>query len=354
MTDCKVSIIVPVYNVEKYLRRCMDSLISQTFNDIEIIAVNDGSTDNSLEILEEYKLNDNRVKIINKLNTGVSDSRNIGIANANGEYIAFVDSDDWIDLDMINRMYKKVKLNDSDIVMCSYIREFETHSKGKNLNLPKEVIYENEKVIELNRKIIGPINEELKNNDGIDSLGTVWGKLYKSSIIKNNNMKFVDLSEIGSAEDSLFNITLYKYVDKVIFINEELYHYWKGNAKSLTSGYNPNLRAQWHNLFNQIRAYIIENNFGKEFSIALQNRICMSVLGLGLNECNEANKLPINKKIRNIKDILEDELICEAYENFDISKFSIHWKVFYFFNKKRLAFYSFCMLSTIQFLRMRI
>ncbi len=101
----KVSIIVPVYNVENYLDRCLDSLINQSFDDIEIICINDGSTDNSLSILKDYEKKDARVKIINKDNSGVSDCRNNGINVANGEYIVFVDSDDWIDVNMIETMY---------------------------------------------------------------------------------------------------------------------------------------------------------------------------------------------------------------------------------------------------------
>ena len=350
----KVSIIVPVYNVEKYLRRCMDSLISQTLGDIEIIAINDGSTDGSLKILEEYRDKDERVKIIDKKNTGVSDSRNQGIDISKGEYILFVDSDDWIDVDMAMCMYNKAKENNCDVVMCSYIREFEKHSKIKEFNLPYEVTYEKDEILKLNRRIIGPIDEELGNAEGLDSLGTIWGKLYNSNIIKKNNIKFIDLKEIGSAEDSLFNIFLFKHVKKAIFINEALYHYWKANEKSLTSGYNPSLRIQWHNLFNYIKEFINENNLDDSFKKALDNRICMCVLGLGINECSKANSLSTKYKIRNIRYILEDSLIRESYKKFDISNFPIHWRLFYYFNKKKFAFPSFYMLNTIQYLRMRI
>lgn len=128
---CKVSIIVPVYNVEKYLERCLDSLINQSFHDIEILAINDGSTDRSLEILKKYESTDNRIKIINNSNVGVSETRNIGIMESKGEFIVFVDSDDWIDKDMIEKMYKFMVNEKSDMVISTYIREFGDHSRER-------------------------------------------------------------------------------------------------------------------------------------------------------------------------------------------------------------------------------
>lgn len=350
----KVSIIVPVYNVEKYLYRCMDSLINQTLEDIEIIAINDGSTDSSLEILQEYEKRDKRVLIINKENTGVSDSRNTGIDKSTGDYILFVDSDDWIELDMVNQLYHKAEKNHSDIVMCSYIREFSNHSKEKKFNLGQEVVYEKEDVKELNRKIIGPIDEELRTGEGLDSLGTIWGKLYKGDLIRNSSCRFIDLKKIGSAEDTLFNIYIFKDTNRVTFLNNPLYHYWRGNDKSLTSKYNPDLKSQWKYLFKYIRSFINENDLGEKFHKALNNRIAMAVLGLGLNECSKTNNLSLNKKIKNIKEILKDSLIESSYMNFEIYRFPIHWRLFYTFNKNKMAFPSFCMLNAIEFLRTRV
>ena len=158
----KVSIIVPVYNCENYLERCMNSLINQSLEDIEIIAVNDGSTDGSLDILRKYQQLDNRIKVIDKQNTGVSDSRNRGIETSDSKYIVFVDSDDWIELNMLKDMYIKAENTQSDVVICSYIREFGNHAKIKEINLKEDIIYEGIKLENLHRRIIGPIGEEFK------------------------------------------------------------------------------------------------------------------------------------------------------------------------------------------------
>lgn len=118
----KVSIIVPVYNVEKYLRKCIDSLVNQTLNDIEIICINDGSTDKSLKILKEYKNKDSRIILLNQENSGQSVARNRGIEIAKGEYLGFVDPDDWIDLDYYEKLYNAAIGTNADIATAGIIR----------------------------------------------------------------------------------------------------------------------------------------------------------------------------------------------------------------------------------------
>lgn len=351
----QVSIIVPVYNVENYIERCLNSLVNQTFKDIEIITINDGSTDKSLELLNKYAKEDIRISVIDLGDEGVSYCRNLGIEKANGKYIMFVDSDDWIDSSMVEVMYKKAEENKLDLVMCSYIREFKDHSKEKIFNLPQEIIYkDNEVKNELLRKLVGPIKEELSNPEMLDALGTVWGKLYRADILKENKIKFVDLKEIGSAEDTLFNIFTFNYLKKLMFLNKPMYHYWRDNLKSVTSQYNPKLKEQRKVFFKYISDFIKENNFEQVFEEALNNRICTSVLGLGLIECSKNNKISRINKIKNIKIIINEEYIRNAYKNLELKYFSIHWRIFYFFIKNKMSFCSYLMLSTIEFLRAKI
>ena len=355
MRQPQVSIIVPAYNVENYIERCLNSLVNQTFKDIEIITINDGSTDKSLELLNKYAKEDIRISVIDLGDEGVSYCRNLGIEKANGKYIMFVDSDDWIDSNMIEAMYKKAEENKLDLVMCSYIREFKDHSKEKIFNLPEEIIYKEDKVKnELLRKLVGPVKEELSNPEMLDALGTVWGKLYRADILKENKIKFVDLKEIGSAEDTLFNIFTFNYLSKVMFLNKPMYHYWRDNPKSVTSQYNPKLKEQRKVFFKYISDFIKENNFGQVFKEALNNRICTSVLGLGLIECSKNNKISRINKIKNIKKIINEEYIRNAYKNLELKYFSIHWRIFYFFIKNKMSFCSYLMLSTIEFLRAKI
>ena len=127
----KISVIIPVYNVEKYLRRCLDSVINQTFRDLEIICVNDGSTADSLHIFEEYKKQDDRIILLNQENMGQGNARNIGLKIARGEYIGFVDADDWIDLNFFEKLYEAAKKYDADVA-CAEIKR--PHANGKISN----------------------------------------------------------------------------------------------------------------------------------------------------------------------------------------------------------------------------
>lgn len=139
----KISIIVPVYNVEKYLARCLDSIINQTLKEIEIILVNDGSKDNSQKIIEEYAKKDERIIIINKENGGLSDARNKGLEIASGEYIAFIDSDDFVDSQMLNEMYALGKKHQAEIVFCGLVK---VNEKGKEFKLLPQSTQLNEKI----------------------------------------------------------------------------------------------------------------------------------------------------------------------------------------------------------------
>lgn len=345
----KISIIVPVYNVEKYLQRCLDSLINQTYKNIEIIAINDGSTDNSLKILRKYETIDSRIKIINKDNEGLSQSRNIGINLATGEYITFVDSDDWIELNFLETMLNLMELNNTDVSLCSYSREYIEKTMNKNLGFKHiEVFNKNDVRNKLYRRMIGPIGDELKNPENLDSLITAWGKVYKTSIIKDNNINFIDTAIIGT-EDLLFNVYVFNYVNKAVVINKPLYHYWKGNLSSLTYGYKENLIDKWIKKHSFIKQFLIENKYEEVFFEALNNRICLSVLGLGLNECS--NKVSSIKKIRNIKKIINDDHIKVAFSKCDFRKLPIHWRVFHTFNKYRVAIGSYLVLISINILR---
>lgn len=350
----KVSIIVPVYNASQYLNRCLNSLIEQTYNHLEIICVDDGSTDDSLKVLKKYQAKDNRIQVITKINTGVSDSRNQALKIATGDYIMFVDSDDWLSTNAVEVLVNEAKKSMSDLVMCGYVREFSNRSKEKNFDLPEKVVYEEDQIHNLHRKLFGPLTSELGNPETLDALGTVWAKLYKSDVIQNQQLQFVDLKVIGSNEDGLFNIQVFEWLKKVTFINQSLYHYWKENENSITSKHNPNLMSQWKQLFSNMQQHIETYQKGSEYEEALRNRRCISLLGLGLNECFIGKEISLFKKISRWKIILKDEDIIEAYKTFSIQSFPLHWRLFYFFNQKQLVIPSFLMVYVIDYLRKRV
>lgn len=346
----KVSIIIPIYNSELYLKRCLESVVNQSLQEIEIICVNDGSTDGCLEILNEFASRDNRIHIIDKPNTGVSHCRNVGLEKATGEYVLFVDSDDWIHLRMVEALYEAALYAKCELVMCGYCREFTNRTKDKIFDLPDYIEYEGASLRQLHRQLFGPLTRELGNPETLDALGTVWGKLYQLKVIKDHQLKFVDLKEIGSNEDGLFNIHLFKHLQKAVFINRPFYHYWKENAQSITSKHNPHLTRQWKALFDYMRDEIKDESYEE----ALRNRRCVSILGLGLNECFMSSQVSLCQRIGNWEKILKQDEIKEAYREFEYQKFPLHWRAFYFFNQKSWAVPSYGMLQIINYLRKRV
>lgn len=181
MNNPKISVIIPVYNGEKYLPQCLDSLINQTFKDFEIICVNDGSTDKSLEILGEYSQKDLRVKIINQKNSGAAEARNNGLANASGDYLSILDCDDFFDLNMFELLYNHAVKYDAEITFC----------KGRTFDDKTKVIREIENI----KFDILPDKEAFSAKDVADYIFQIdinwcWDKLYKASFIRQNNFMF--------------------------------------------------------------------------------------------------------------------------------------------------------------------
>lgn len=322
MKNPLISIIVPVYNVSEFLSQCMDSLIRQSYQNIEIIAVNDGSTDNSLEILNRYAQEFSQIKIISQANAGLSAARNTGITASIGEYMCFVDSDDWIDVHTCLRTIEIVQQHNVDIVCWNYIKEYK-HNSIPVQCIKANKLYDENNIKQLYRRIVGPINEELAFPQYLDSLSTAWGKLYKSQIIKDNNIFFVPTKEIGT-EDLLFNVEVFKYIRRAYLIPDHLNHYRKYNSASLTATYKPHLATQWTNLQNRMLAII---GHDEELKQACFNRIAMSIIGIGLNECASGSSL-IKMKER-IHKYLNEKNIYPALKQLDLRYFPFHWKLFF-------------------------
>lgn len=205
----KLSIIVPVYNVEKYLPKCLESLIKQTLKDIEIICVNDGSMDNSLAILKEFASRDSRIRIIDNQHQGVAKTRNTGLEQSTGEYIGFVDSDDYIDIDFFEKLYNSATKSNSDIAIASIL-------KHKNFfNIYNAKYTKEEIAITIQDKI--KLCEDKKH-----FFFYAWNKIYHSGFIKENNIKF---SEGQIYEDVMFAIKALYYSNKIISVYGTKYHY---------------------------------------------------------------------------------------------------------------------------------
>ena len=211
----KVSVIMPIYNADEFLRPALDSIVDQTLKEIEIICIDDGSTDHSLEILKEYQQKDARIRIVTETNAGPALARNNGIRRARGEYISFLDADDFIELDMLEQMYNEGKASDLDIVITNY----DIYNTQK-AEFAKAIVEENEDIY----KGVSVTSK----NDHPDEIftstnGSAWNKLYKTAFIIEKNLSF--LTEVKTYEDVYFVLTSLSLAERVGKVHKVLLHH---------------------------------------------------------------------------------------------------------------------------------
>ena len=211
----KISVIVPVYNVEKYINKCIESILNQTLKEFELILINDGSNDSSGEICDKFSAIDGRITVIHKNNEGVSAARNTGIEIAKGEFIQFIDSDDWIENNMLENLFEKIKNDKSDIVFQGAI--FEDY-KGR-------IIVEEKNNIDIIQKINNNIQQSAVLLTKNSLFGYTWCKMFRRDIIENNKIMFDET--LSLAEDEKFTCDYFRFVNKISVLENGYYHYIK-------------------------------------------------------------------------------------------------------------------------------
>lgn len=236
-----ISVIIPIYNVEKYLDRCVDSIINQTYKNLEIILVDDGSPDNCPKMCDDYAEKDSRIKVVHKKNGGLSDARNAGMKVATGGYVSFIDSDDYVSLDFYEILLQTMIDNDSDIVECSVVK-----------------FYENGKFDEYSDNLKVTNYETVDALDGLISENPfkqhVWNKLYKSSVALDIPYAVGKLNE-----DEFWTYQVFGKAKKVTRINKTMYYYFQRNGSIMGNGYNIRRLDALEGKMNR-QAYI-EKNF---------------------------------------------------------------------------------------------
>ncbi len=308
----KLSVIIPVYKVEKYLRQCLDSVVNQTFRDMEIIIIDDGSPDRCGEICDEYARKDNRIFVIHKENGGLSTARNDGIERARGEWLTFVDSDDWCDTDYYENMLKKLNGRKADVfVACKHCWEFTDHQVVKR-TYPDEFDYlKPQEMTSLCAKVLAPFYKDEKNKDAA-SMGVPWDKLYRTSFIKENGLWFDTNSKAW--EDLLFNFCVFRKTKRVIGGSCMGYHY-RMVPTSITRRYNPN-RPQFNYYFlEQLYKEVGIQEDNSVIMKAMKTRSIMLILNaIRIYYFNSQNFEPYYKKAQAIKRMKEMPYFKEAIE----------------------------------------
>ena len=313
MERVKVSIIIPIFNAEKFLNRSISSVMNQTYNNIEIILVNDGSTDNSQKLCEKFLKEDKRIQLINCENNGVSFARNLGLERSTGEYIFFLDSDDYIAQKTIEIMVKKANENDADIVK---INHFNTYPNGKekinNLDLVlKEKLKKKELMV-----IDSKIREYLYANTYL--LNTVWGELIKKNLVEG----ILFDKEVTYGEDLLFNFKVIQNSKKMIFLKEAYYHYYI-NRYGINQNYDFNILCKKIQNLNYVYGEIIKQcNEKEEISYKYIKEVIDNLKKIFLTQ----TQLTTKKQLI-IKEI-ENPLFKTSCENVNLSRISKKDKLF--------------------------
>ena len=286
----KVSVIVPIYNSEKYIDRCVRSIVNQTFEDIEILLINDGSTDNSINRLYELQKMDSRIRVIDKENSGVSDTRNLGVAKAKGKYVQFIDSDDYIDSEMIKNTLEEIERENADIIVTGLFLDIE--SRGELSSTVQS--FEDE--ICIDKKQIG--EGVLKRLNGT-YINSPINKLYKKSIIEQNNI-IMD-KNISLGEDLLFNIQYFSYCTKVIFKQKSYYHYFMQVSDNLTFKFRDNKLELMKKLYDECKSFLLKCELSSECLIELNNIFIKWMYSCYIDLNNKTCPFSKKEKIKYIK-----------------------------------------------------
>ena len=290
----KFSIIIPVYNVEKYLVECLESIVNQSFKDFEVICVNDGSTDNSLEILQKYAENDERFKVLNQENQGQGIARNNALNIANGEYILFVDPDDFIELNMLEVLNERLDVQNVDVAFFDY-QIFGENTKTKIVRFMDEM--KNTLNLNINDNFIFNWQELVKDNFRYTSM-MVWNKVYSNKFLKENHIQFAPNKH---AEDHIFSISATLLANKISYIKKTLYYYRKRSDSSVNKVSENNFC-----IFENIAIvadFLKQNNLYKKYEHDFRNYI----VNLCVYHCNKIPTALLSTYIEKTRQLLSDK-----------------------------------------------
>ena len=273
-----VSIIIPVYNSENYISRCVESILVQTYKNFELLLINDGSTDNSLEILNDYAKKYDNIKVYNQVNCGVANTRNNGMLHACGDYIMFIDNDDYISPDYIETFINELHKDDYDIVIGGY----------KRINTQKKVLFNNH-----------PLNDKWSKYTII----APWAKLYKKTTLQKYQAQFLDY---GIAEDVYFVLNLYSKNLKIKTIEYEGYNWFYNDASisnTLHKGLNENIDLTY--VLNKLMEFDTKDNYEKDYFYYFIYRFCVYYL---LTSGRYSNKITFQNEYHILKQWLDNNL----------------------------------------------
>lgn len=318
----RVSVIVPVYNVEKHLKQCLDSIVGQTYKELEIILVDDGSPDCCGAICEEYAKRDSRIRVIHKENAGLGMARNSGLEIAQGKYVTFIDSDDWIGPDMVEKLLEPAQKENCDLVVSGIVREFVGRKRVPSPVSDRVRRIEREDICsEVLLPILGT-EPSCPQDIGLEM--SVCTNLYKREIIEKNKIRFVSEREYLS-EDLFFNIHYIMQCRRVMLLPDCFYHY-RMNDISLTNVFRP---SRFHLL---CMLYETECKILDEYGILadVQNRVDRTMIMKTRNAIRilvNNKTAPLKERRKSLKQILSSPVLQTILKRYPIDKYRVSLRI---------------------------
>lgn len=324
----KISIIVPIYNTGRYLRQCVDSLLAQTLQDFEIILVDDESPDDAPQICEEYVLKDTRIKAVHKKNGGLGFARNTGLDIAAGEYVSFIDSDDFVAPEMMETLYNTAKAYDADEVRSGTIF-YNNGKRSLRRDVEELTVYKGpERVKEFIMDLIGPRPEEPRD---VKFMMSVCLALHKRSVIEEYHVRFTSERE-SLSEDLIFDLDLFPHMNCIVCI-PDCFYYYRMNPLSLTHTYSMEKYSRTTRFFEFIRERLDKSYSEEDYLLHFQ-RLMFLYLRNSISNCL-ATTDTFKRKLNNVKYILNDSLWNEMIESYPYHRMEWKHRIYFFLVKRK-------------------
>lgn len=296
----QVSVIIPVYNAEKYITQCIESLLNQTLAESEFIFVNDGSRDHSRQIIERFQKFDARIKLINQDNHGVSAARNSGISIANGEFIGFVDADDYVEKDMYEILYQAANQGDCDVVVSNFEGEIDGHRAVTRYPFPVNTVLDKEYI---EQKILPYLLMK-------DDLNTACNKIYKYKVLRENNIRFPAKVLLG--EDGMFNKEFFARAVRMKYIDYTGYHYKEVDGSATRNILEKDYFKRALEIYDMKLPAVYDNMDMDEICLLSSMRLIKSVMSNVYIYFKPSDAVSIGKRYRYVKDMICNERVRSA------------------------------------------
>lgn len=326
-----VSVIIPVYNVESYIEKCIKSVVSQTYKNLEVLLIDDGSTDNSGTICDEFANEDNRIIVYHKKNEGLGLTRNFGLKHASGQYVLFIDSDDYIEIESISRLLKESIASNADLVVEGYKKITDQGVLLFEEKYEYEVFEGKAVLTKFLPRMIGSCPEK---TDSIFT--TVCSKLYKREKIVENGVMFHSERKLQS-EDLGFQMELVPHLDKVV-VTQYTGYFYRTNLNSLTTVYKPNRFEESKKVFLYIIDKISELDLPKEVRLRADKMLFVQVKAAIRQENPQINHKHLMDCRNAVKEIVSDKLLQDEIISYPIDKLNFKQKMFLYLMKHKFVF----------------